>query len=112
APQASKQATASRQIVQIGRSHQSPLVGREQEVGLLRQLISTTQDSAKFKLPAQKRMFATSLGPQNVFLLGEVGIGKTRLAEEAGRDAKRRGWAVAWSRAYAQENSIPYHLWV
>jgi DNA-binding SARP family transcriptional activator len=111
APQASEEATA-RQIVQIGRSHQSPLVGREQEIGLLRQLITTTQDSARFKLPSQKRMYASSLGPQNVFLLGEVGIGKTRLAEEASRYAKSHNWAVAWSRAYAQEGGIPYHLWI
>jgi DNA-binding SARP family transcriptional activator/predicted ATPase len=111
APQASEEATA-RQIVQIGRSHQSPLVGREQEIGLLRQLITTTQDSARFKLPSQKRMYASTLGPQNVFLFGEVGIGKTRLAEEASRYAKRHNWAVAWSRAYAQEGGVPYHLWV
>jgi DNA-binding SARP family transcriptional activator/Tfp pilus assembly protein PilF len=111
APQASEEAT-TRQIVQIGRSHQSPLVGREQEIGLLRQLITTMQDSARFKLPSQKRMYASSLGPQNVFLLGEVGIGKTRLAEEASRYAKRHNWAVAWSRAYAQEGGIPYHLWI
>jgi len=43
--------------------------------------------------------------------MGEVGIGKTRLAEEVSRDAKRRNWAVAWSRVYAQEGSIPYRLW-
>jgi tetratricopeptide (TPR) repeat protein len=49
---------------------------------------------------------------QCVILMGEVGIGKTRLAEETGREAKRRGWAVAWSRSYAQESNIPYRLWV
>jgi predicted ATPase len=27
------------------------------------------------------------------------------------RDARRGGWAVAWSRVYAQEGSIPYRLW-
>ncbi|HEX7737890.1 MAG TPA: tetratricopeptide repeat protein, partial [Ktedonobacteraceae bacterium] len=38
-------------------------------------------------------------------------MGKTRLAEEAAREAKRRNWAVAWSRAYTQESSVPYRLW-
>ncbi len=121
-PQSPEQAAANaaRQdiapVIQIGRAHQSPLVGRDQEVDLLHQLITMTENTARFKLAVQKRMFAAALDPQrrpqSVFLLGEVGIGKTRLAEEASRDAKKRGWAVAWSRVYAQENSIPYRLWI
>src|SRR5258707_9488790 len=44
-------------------------------------------------------------------LMGEAGIGKTRLAEETAREAQLRGWAVAWSYVYAQESGIPYRLW-
>jgi DNA-binding SARP family transcriptional activator/Tfp pilus assembly protein PilF len=99
----------------IGRVHQSPLVGREQELEALRGLILTTEQEIRFKLPVQKKtsLYAldTQCRPQCVLLMGEVGIGKTRLAEEVSRDARRRGWAVVWSRAYAQEGSIPYRLW-
>src|SRR5450755_4135234 len=101
--------------IQIGRSHQSPLVGREQEVALLRDLVVSTEQAAKFKMPGAKKSSLLTLDtqrrPQCMLLMGEVGIGKTRLAEEVSRDAKRRNWAVAWSRVYAQEGSIPYRLW-
>jgi predicted ATPase len=49
---------------------------------------------------------------QCVILMGELGIGKTRLAEEGAREARRRGWTVIWSQAYAQEQGIPYSLWI
>ena len=102
--------------VQIGRAHQSPLVGREQELDHLTSLVKLTEQATKFRLTAQKRVSAATLDPQRrpqcVLLMGDVGIGKTRLAEEMGREAKRRGWAVAWSRVYAQEGTIPYRLWI
>ncbi|MBV9690423.1 MAG: tetratricopeptide repeat protein, partial [Ktedonobacteraceae bacterium] len=102
--------------LQIGRTHQSKLVGRADELNLLYGMLSETERSAKFKLPGQKRLaaqpFDVQRRPQALLLMGDVGIGKTRLAEEMGREAKRRGWAVAWSRVYAQEGSIPYRLWV
>ncbi|HEX6485049.1 MAG TPA: DUF6788 family protein [Ktedonobacteraceae bacterium] len=105
-------------FAQIGRSHQSPLVGREQELKTLHQILRITEQATRIKLAGQKKTRSTapiSLDAQRhtqcVLLIGDVGIGKTRLAEEMGREAKRRGWAVAWSRAYAQESSVPYHLW-
>ncbi len=101
--------------IQIGRSHQSPLVGREQELSQLRDLVTSTEQAAKFKLPGAKKTSMLALDtqrrPQCILLMGEVGIGKTRLAEEVSRDAKKRNWAVAWSRVYSQEGSIPYRLW-
>ncbi len=102
---------------QIGRTHQSPLVGRTKELQDLQTLLSTTEQAAKFKLPGQRK-HASSLAldtqrtPQCMLLMGEVGIGKTRLAEEIGREARTRGWLVAWSRVYAQEGGIPYRLWI
>ncbi|GCF06911.1 DUF6788 family protein [Dictyobacter arantiisoli] len=101
--------------IQIGRTHQSPLVGREQELVQLRELIISTEQAARFRLGSQRRSAVATLDPhrrpQCILLMGDVGIGKTRLAEELGREAKKRNWAVAWSRVYAQEGTIPYRLW-
>jgi DNA-binding SARP family transcriptional activator/predicted negative regulator of RcsB-dependent stress response len=101
--------------VQIGRTHQSPLVGREEELKLLRDMVLATEQTARFRLSSQRRSPISALDaqrrPQCMLVMGDVGIGKTRLAEEVSRDARRRNWAVAWSRVYAQEGSIPYRLW-
>ncbi|HLL79491.1 MAG TPA: AAA family ATPase, partial [Ktedonobacteraceae bacterium] len=102
--------------MQVGRSNQSQLVGREQEVAALQELLHTTEQTRRLKLAGQKRSAAplaldARRAPQCVLLMGDVGIGKTRLAEELGRDARRRGWTVTWMRAYAQETSIPYRMW-
>ncbi|GLV54519.1 hypothetical protein KDH_13660 [Dictyobacter sp. S3.2.2.5] len=97
--------------VQIGRSHQSPLVGRQQELEQLHELLTTTEQAARFQRRSTVATLDPNRRPQCVLLMGDVGIGKTRLAEELGREAKKRGWAVAWSRVYAQEGTIPYRLW-
>ena len=107
----------SRPAPQIGRTHQLPLVGRDVEMKNLQALLGATEQAAKFKLPGQRK-HASSLAldtqrtPQCMLLMGEVGIGKTRLAEEIGREARKRGWLVAWSRVYSQESGIPYRLWI
>ncbi len=102
--------------VTIGRSHRNPLVGRSSELEILRQLLFVPQRGAKAMLISQKNASAIPLDtlrkPQCMVLVGEAGIGKTRLAEETSRDAHERGWAVAWSRSYAQESTIPYRLWI
>ena len=102
--------------MQVGRSNQSRLVGREQETSTLQQLLHHTEQTRRMKLTGQKKSAASfsldaSRTPQCVLLMGDVGIGKTRLAEELGREARRRGWTISWTRAYAQETNIPYRLW-
>ncbi len=111
-----KPESEARPYMQVGRSNQSQLVGRDQELAALQQLLHTTEQAKRMKLTGQKK--ASALAPleahqqhQCVLLLGDVGIGKTRLAEEMGREARRRGWTVTWTRAYAQETSIPYRMW-
>ncbi|MBK5188117.1 MAG: AAA family ATPase, partial [Gemmatimonadaceae bacterium] len=69
-----------------------PLVGRAAEIDMLRSLLGD----------AEKRQGRT------IFLSGEPGIGKTRLAEEIAREATTRGWTVALGRAYAVESGVPY----
>ncbi|MGH2507333.1 MAG: tetratricopeptide repeat protein, partial [Ktedonobacteraceae bacterium] len=102
----------------IGRTHQSPLVGRGEEMERLHNVLQITEQTRRLKLTGQKRpsVFAplsldTQRRAQFLTLMGDVGIGKTRLAEEAAREAKRRNWAVAWCRAYVQESNVPYRMW-
>jgi DNA-binding SARP family transcriptional activator len=102
----------------IGRTQQSPLVGRGQEMRRLYELLSITEGTRRRRLVGEKRSsllapldLNAQRRPQCVILMGDVGIGKTRLAEEAAREAKRHSWAVAWCRAYTQESSVPYRLW-
>ncbi|MEP6550989.1 MAG: AAA family ATPase, partial [Gemmatimonadales bacterium] len=73
---------------------ESPLVGRSAELALL----SKTIDEA-----------ATG-GGRSVFIVGEGGIGKTRLAAAAADRAAKRGWSVAVGRAYPVESGVPYAL--
>lgn len=72
----------------------APLVGRSAELALL----SHTIDEA-----------AKGVG-RSVFLVGEGGIGKTRLATAAADRAAKRGWTVAIGRSYPVETGVPYAL--
>lgn len=73
---------------------EAPLVGRSAELALL----SRTIDEA-----------AQGAG-RSVFLVGEGGIGKTRLAAAAADRAAKRGWSVAIGRSYPVETGVPYAL--
>ena len=76
------------------RPDEAPLVGRSAELALL----SKTIDEA-----------AKGAG-RSVFVVGEGGIGKTRLAAAAAERAAKRGWNVAVGRAYPVETGVPYAL--
>ncbi len=104
----------------IGRVNQSPLVGRDQERNALWQLLLAAErvrlGSANAGVGEKKPSVVAALAlerprSQCMVLMGESGIGKTRLAEETAREAQRHGWAVVWSHAYEQESAIPYRLW-
>src|SRR5450830_1702033 len=76
------------------RPGEAPLVGRSAELAFL----SKTLDEA-----------AKGAG-RSVFVVGEGGIGKTRLVTTAAERAAKRGWSVAVGRAYPVETGVPYAL--
>ncbi len=71
-----------------------PLVGRETELAALRALLDDV-DAGRGR---------------TLFLQGESGVGKTRLAEAIQAEAEQRGWAVAVGRANQVETDLPYAL--
>jgi DNA-binding CsgD family transcriptional regulator/tetratricopeptide (TPR) repeat protein len=76
------------------RPDEAPLVGRSAELSLLSKTIG---EAAKGSGHA-------------VFIVGEGGIGKTRLAAAAAERATKQGWNVAVGRAYPVETGVPYAL--
>lgn len=100
---------------QLGRAHQRPLVGRDTEQqAMLSLLLAVEQGTQRppLKHRADAPLHTQHQTAQCVLLLGEAGIGKTRLAEEVGLLAQQRGWLVLWGRTYLQESAVPYHLWI
>ncbi len=47
-----------------------------------------------------------------VMLVGEPGIGKTRLSQELAATAEQRGAQVLWGRCYEEEGAPPYWPWI
>lgn len=104
-----------RPVFQPGRYNQSPLIGRDRELADMRHVMSAVSGGSL------KERVAGLNGTQNgthtnwpahfLLLMGEAGIGKTRLAEELSHEANTQGWSVVWSRSYEQEGTIPYRPW-
>ena len=88
----------------------SPLVGRERERALLQHMLARTEYRLITDLHAPVEPTAVH-SPQAVVLLGQAGIGKTRLVQEIRDEAGARGWRIASHRVYDVEPSIPYRLW-
>lgn len=75
-----------------GLPRELPLVGRSNELDRL------------------YRLFGDDEVEPIVFVSGEAGVGKTRLAATLMDEARRRGWAVAEGRAYPVETGMPFSL--
>jgi predicted ATPase/class 3 adenylate cyclase len=77
----------------LGALPSGPLIGREEE---LRRLLSAVD-------------VVTHGSGQLVLLVGEPGVGKTRLAQEATLHLRNRGFRVAVGRCYDGDQSVPYY---
>lgn len=71
-------------------------VGRQREMG---ELVSALDDA----MSGQGRL---------VMLVGEPGIGKTRIAEEFAVHAEQQGSLVLWGRCHEQQGMPPFWPWV
>src|SRR4051812_26077265 len=76
------------------RPDDAPLIGRSAELALLTRTIDEAAQGSG----------------RSVFIVGEGGIGKTRLAAAAAARATKRGWNVVVGRAYPVETGVPYAL--
>ncbi len=105
---------------QFGRNNQSPLVGRTKELETIRGILLAIEEKprnlhAAQNTPETAREMSRKPEGHNahfILLMGEAGIGKTRLAEELSHEVNNRGWNVAWSHSYEQEGAVPYSPWV
>ena len=69
-----------------------PLIGRDAERATLTRVLDDAERGTS----------------STIFLAGEGGIGKTRLAESVLQEATARGWSTAVGRAYPVETGVPY----
>src|SRR5262249_60189770 len=80
----------------LGAAGHSPLINRQKELALLHEALGR----------ALRRRGGTTV------ILGEAGVGKTRLAEELVLEMQRRGGCVLTGHAYETERALPFAPWV
>lgn len=81
----------------------SPLVGREQEWMRIHQWASLLLQGATLTHSRHESM---------LMLVGEPGIGKTRLLEELSLTAQNQGVQILWGQGFAAEMKRPYGIWI
>ena len=114
-----------RPVFRLERQNRSPLVGRDQELTIMRGHLFVSEDASQEEALKGKsgefvpfvKQSAGDLQRRHkkthfLLLMGEAGIGKTRIAEELSLEAYAQGWSVTWGHAYEQERAIPFQPWI
>jgi class 3 adenylate cyclase len=76
----------------LGAQPEHRLVAREREIGVLHAAVDAVRAGTG----------------RLMFLVGEAGVGKTRLAQEVTVSARNLGFLVATGRCYAPQENVPY----
>ncbi len=90
-------AVENRNADELFTSHSPPLVGRDPEWSLLHHWLTTTSASHNAEI---------------LLLLGEPGIGKTRLLEELAATVRANNGQVLWGWGFEAEMLRPYGPWI
>jgi DNA-binding SARP family transcriptional activator len=109
-----------RPVLRLESQNRSPLVGRDQELMILRGHLFAAEEPHKGTSGERVTHSKHTAGvvqtrqkkTQFLLLTGEAGIGKTRIAEEISLEAYAQGWSVAWGHAYEQERAVPFRPWI
>jgi DNA-binding SARP family transcriptional activator len=115
----------TRPILRLKDQNRNPLIGRDQECIVMRGHLVATEDTYREEahkgtsgecVPLVKHIAPDlqirQMKTPFILLMGEAGIGKTRIAEEFSLEAYAQGWAVAWGHAYEQERATPFRPWI
>src|SRR5690348_3203069 len=87
-------------------SSPAPLVGREQEMDLLRHALKAIITGGSGEAAVGAHFAPTT--PRAVFVAGAAGVGKTRLLRELATEAADGGAIVLWGGAYESGLLPPY----
>ena len=115
----------TRPIFRLERQNLCPLIGRDQELMIMRGQLIAAEEASREEAHKGTSGECVTLVKQNaddlqrrqkktpfILLLGEAGIGKTRIAEEFSLEASAQGWSVVWGHAREQEIAIPFRPWI
>ena len=109
-----------RPVFRLESHDRSPLMGRDQELMIMRGHLFAAEEAHKgtsgehvpFTEHRAGDVQTRQKKTQFLLLMGEAGIGKTRIAEEFSLEAYAQGWSVAWGHAYEQERAVPFGPWM
>lgn len=84
-------------------------IGRERELAILRRILHLPEERRTKKITSLRNTPQETI--HMILLAGEIGVGKTRIAEILAHQALKENWMVCWKSQYEYESGISYSLW-